>query len=178
MRMSRWCLSIAALAAWPAMGDVTYFSGRDVVADFENFLGASGSFTHVWLGKTNEGKVCRFTITKYRKQLLIHPTTLKVKEVPYGYKNDFVARQSDFIVGEMNRDVDGGFEGNRLWSSYFIDRKGAGDLEYPHGQFGISFRLEMEKNDSGKLTRISYSKTRIEDLGYYPLGSLVCYLNP
>lgn len=176
MKVTHWFFLVVALVSLPAVGDVTYFSGRDVVADFENFMGTSGNFNRVWIGNTKEGKACQFSITKSGNTLSISPTTTTVGAVEYGYENDFLARQKDFIVGGENNDIRGGFEANELWASYFIDEKTSSGFKNPHGQFGISFSLKIEKNEAGRLIRLAYTKTDIQDLGYRRLGSLECFL--
>jgi len=179
MGSSRWFFSVAAAlvltASVHAVSDVTWFHGRDVIADFESFLGTSGDFDRTFMGKTEAGKPCRFIIAKKGKQIVFTPG-IPVVGVTGDYKNNKIAQAKSFVVSSENlEDLNGGFEGNKLWSSYFIDRDR--DLVI-HGQFGVSFNLELEKNDQGKLTRFEFRKTRQEDLGYFPLGSLSCILTP
>ncbi len=158
-----------------AFGEITFFHGRDVVADFENFLGTSGDFNHTYLGETEAGKPCRFVVAKKGKQFVFTPG-VPVAGVEAEYKNNKLAKAKSYVVSSVNmKDVNGGIDGNKLWSSYFIDREAE---FFIHGQFGVAFSLELEKNDRGKLTRFAFRKTRQEDLGYFPLGKLECLLTP
>lgn len=177
MEFSRWYYSVAtALVLTSAVhaSDTTWFHGRDIVADVENFMGTTGDYSRTFMGQTKEGKACRFMVAKKGKSIVFTPG-IPVMDVDADYKNNKLAQAKSFIISIENTDVNGGFEGNKLWSSYFIDRDR--DLVI-HGQFGVGFSLDLEKNEQGKLIRMAFRKTRHEDLGYFPLGNLDCILTP
>ncbi len=176
MKLSRrfFAVAVASIFTTASFADVTWFSGRDIVADFENFTGLSGDFQKTLAGKTPEGTECKIALTKKGKKLTIQPG-IQVKGLSGDFTNNELAKSSAFIVTNDNKDFNGGFEDNKLWASYFIDRKSSLMI---HGQFGVSFSLDIEKNAQGKLTKIRFSKTRQEDLGFYRLGSVDCTLAP
>ncbi len=150
----------------------TYFLGREVYSDVDTFLGGKKLYHQEYRGVTPSGQECSFSITQTRGRIIFTPQT-SVKSG--GTDLAQLARGKTFVIPRFPLvDIDGGFAGDSLWASYFIDKPGS----KLHGQYGISFHLDLRKNATGDLIQMRFLKSKHDDLNYQRLGELDCLFPP
>ncbi len=151
-------LLLCTLLSFPALAEeeTTYFLHRDVYADFEHYLGDTGA-SRTYRGRDGAGNPCSFTLEKDADRFA------------------FKAIGLEFVVPrKLNLDILGGFQGDHLWASTFVDDASPFHHHHPHGQFGVETRIELDRDASGRLTRFLFSKIRRADLNHRVLGLLEC----
>jgi len=159
------------LLSLPAFADIDFF--EEPLAEIPAFLKLPAKGEQTWIGLKKTGGPCRLTITRTDSALVFSPDlpdAPKAGEVPTDLRQAVA-----FVVTNENKHVNGGTEGNHLWSSYFIDDESSTMFPHPHGQFGMSFRLDLKLDGKGGFREFEFSKGYAQDLGYESLGRLECH---
>ena len=149
---------------------VQYFS--EPLGDVSRFLNLGPVEQLSYDGKTEAGEDCQLSITRTENALVFSPSHLilapRLGVIPTDDK-----RSLSFILrpaGDLKESINGGWENERLWASRFIDD----DYSLIHGQFGMSFRLELYTDSEGRLVRYEFRKVYMQDLGYQLIANEQC----